>query len=223
MKQLESETRERIRGGRGVLGSEVLLAAYLAVAVTLTILHGRFGAPGVGALASSPHSVAAGGWWLLLTSGFFFAGIVLPQVILVVVLGVALLRLCGALVFWLTVSVGHIVCTALVYLGVWAIGLFDSAGVASLSRRPDYGVSLVWCACIGAVTLAVWLRSPRQRHGLWLLLPAVAVAFLVVIVIFSDPLSRYEHLLAFLSGVLVVLLVERRPWPLRKGRRPLCD
>jgi hypothetical protein len=162
-------------------------------------------------LASSPHQVATGDWWLLFTSGLVFFGIVWPQVVLVLVVGIALLRLCGPLVFWATVLVGHIVCTVIVYFGVWVAGAIDPRSVSVLSRSPDYGVSLVWCACLGAVTFVVWARPPRGGAWLRTVLLTLSLALIGGLTVFSVSLARFEHIVAYCSGTLVVRLMWSRP------------
>ena len=208
-----------------VLASAVVLVSYVAFALVLTLAHEKSGAFALGSLAASPRSVATGSWWQLFTSALVFAGTVLPQVILVVALGLIVLRLTGTLVFWLIVLVGHVGSTLLVYLGIWAWSALRHVGSASLSAAPDYGLSLIWCALLGALVAIAWraLSSTRRRDRLRLVVSAGAIVLIAGMAIFSTPIARYEHILAICSGALVAVLAWRPPSSRRATTGTLGD
>jgi membrane associated rhomboid family serine protease len=154
-----------------------------------------------------------GRFWQLFTSALVFAGIVAPQVVLIVVLGLVTLRLTGARVFWLIVLIGHVGCTLIVYVGLWTWSALRHVALTQLPTAPDYGTSLIWCALLGALAAIAWRGLPSTRHGrrLRLVVASGAVVLIAGMAAFSDPIARYEHILAICSGAFVVGLAWRPP------------
>jgi len=201
-------------------GGEVALVAYVTAAVTMTLLHHLLGVPGLGFFAASPDAVAHGRWWTLITSGFLIVPPLMAlQVAALLALGFVDIRLCGARVFWTAVVLAHFLSTGLVYCAVWIIGGVGLASMNTVSRQPDYGISLVWFAGIGVLVAAMGRRawsaglSPAYRR----LLLASAILVPLVVVLFDGP-AHYEHVVALLLSAAVVL-VPRWGGPAGQGRR----
>jgi len=201
-------------------GGEVVLVAYVTVAVSITLFHHLRGVPGLDFFASSPDAVTQGRWWALVTSGFLIVPPLMAlQVAALLVLGFVDIRLCGARVFWTAVVLAHFLGTVLVYCAVWLIGATGLANMDTVSRQPDYGISLVWFAGIGVLAAALGKRawSAGPSPALRRLLLATATVVPLIVVLFDRP-AHYEHVLALLLSASVVL-VPRRGGHAGQGRR----
>lgn len=178
----------------------------IAIAIVATLT----GYPVVTALASSPALLLHGEWWRLITSAFVIDGPALPQLVAIAVLGSFAIYFGGSWTFWSTAITGHIVGTLLSYAGVAGLWLVDRASAVRFITDPDYGVSLIWCAALGAFCAAVWLgdRGSWSRPVKpWLV--AAAVSVMVVVTLYSDKLEAVQHATAFVVGFAIVGATDR--------------
>lgn len=178
-------------------------AAALALLYGLTVVVFAFvpaASPVPAALASSPQGVLRGEWWGLLTSGLVVAGdpaFEVPATVLAVIL---LIRWGGVATFWRAAIAGHVGATLLAYGGLALVWVFARSDLdLGVLDAPDYGISCVWAASVGAL---LGLHRRRSRPGRWLgTLSAVGGFFLWVEL--KPDLVGVEHLLAFAVGIAV--------------------
>lgn len=190
--------RPLARAGAAAAGAYLLLVAALEIARADGI------GPSVADIASSPAGVAAGRLWELLSSGLLVAGDPVVQLVAMAPVVALVVALLGPGTFWRAAFAGHVVATLLAYAGVGVLWVVARADVDSVVDAPDYGVSCVWAAALGAL-LAGTLRRPWVR---WL--GVAATAAFAVLVPFSRDLAGIEHLLAFALGAAVTLWPRRR-------------
>lgn len=197
----------KVLGSKATWG-EWLLAVYVLVVIACTVAQLFLGPPVLHLLSSSPAALVHGRWWTLITSSFIIDGPKLPQVVAVLTLGAIAIYTGGAWVFWRVALAGHILGTLLTYLGLWLAWLANPSGWQRLINAPDYGVSLIWCAALGAIAAVAWRGTNRQAHfrpylpatfiGCWLIL--------FFITWLSVGLAAYEHDLAFILGYVIMYL-----------------
>lgn len=201
----------------------MLLLAYLIVVMALEIARGVFGWPSVRELASSPALVAQGQWWRLVTSGLVVNGPVVPQIVAIGALGTLAIYFGGSATFWVSAVAGHYFGTMISYIGVAGLWAVDRAAALRYATNPDYGVSLVWCAALGAFAAWAWLgpRASVRRpvHPLWSL---VALGVLVVVTFYSDNLAAVQHAVAFVVGATVIATAGRSK-QVHRERRALVE
>jgi hypothetical protein len=182
----------------------VVIASWTA----LTIAHaaGRFP---TNALAATPARVAQGQVWRLLTSGLVVQRPIVLSLVSFVLLAVLVVVICGPRLLWLVMILGHVCSTLVAYGLLPAVSLVDHAAYTAVVQAPDYGVSAIAAAWLGAVACTAWMHrgsSARGKAAVLLSCAAVAVfAFLV-----ERHVQRHltfldsEHVFAFAVGVLAV-------------------
>jgi hypothetical protein len=180
------------------------------VVVTILVRSDDLAASGPG---SSIDEIADGNLLGLLTSGLPVEGpLAVGQIALAAVAGALVIRREGAAVWWVAALVGHIG-SALISYGVVALAAaLGSNGAENAENDPDYGISAVLAATLGAL-LASGLRAGDRA------LTAVGVACCVGLLPFSIGWLDMQHLFAFALGAAVVLrLGSRDPSPVRRQR-----
>lgn len=205
----------RARGARLSVGTALgigWLAAVAAIAVAQALHDG----PSDADLAASPARVAAGELWPLVTSGFVIAGAPIVQLVATAVLLAAVVRLHGAGLFWLTAAAGHVGATLVTYAGVGVLWLVSRADVDSVVDAPDYGISAIWSAALGALAVCA-ASAPRWRRPT-LVASAVCVLVLLAPTPFGGDLAGVEHVVAFVLGAAVTR--RRLRAALRSGAAP---
>ena len=187
---------------RATLGA-ASVAAYL-IAVALVELLRRAEVASVGDLAATPDAVADLKLWVLVTSAFIVSGPPVLELLGVAIAAVLLVRRRSAGTFWACAVTGHIGGTLLVYGSVGVLWLASHETVQSVLDRPDYGVSAVWLALLGALLVCAIdaVRAGRPSSIDRLLIVACPLAALIGFAFFPL-LSGSEHLVAFLTGMLV--------------------
>ena len=207
---------------RRVLGiGEVILLAYLLVVIGVSIVQAVAGWPIVSALASSPLLLWQGQWWRLMTSGLVVNGPPVPQLAAIGALGTLVIYFGGSWLFWRVAVAGHLVGTLVAY--AW-FGMFWLAGRAEDMKfltDPDYGVSLVWCAGLGAFAAWAWMgpKATRRRPWRpWWVVLSLVVMF--VVTLYSDDMAALQHIVAFAVGA-VIISTAGRARVLHHQRRPL--
>ena len=213
---VRKQTLKEIRG----IG-EVLLVSYLLIVVVIAFCRAVFGFPTVEQLASSPALLAHGEWWRLATSALVIDGPPLPQVGAIAVLGALTIYFGGSGTFWLTAFAGHVLGTLLAYAGVAGVWLADRAAAVHLMSDPDYGVSLIWCAALGAFAAMSWLGARGQwRQPVRPELTVLSIVVLALVTYFSDEMAAIQHVLAFVVGVAIIATADRSRM-LHRTRQPL--
>lgn len=209
-------TMRRITGA-----GEVLLLSYLLIVVGVAVARALTGWPSVGSLASSPVLLWHGQWWRLVTSALVVQGPPVPQILAIAALGTVSIYFGGSWLFWRTAVTGHIFGTLASYVWFAGLWLVDRAAVARLLVNPDYGVSLVWCAGLGVFAGWAWMGARANwRRPVRPLLAVAAVAVLLVVVAYSDPMAAVQHAVAFGVGAIIIATADRSR-ALHKARRPL--
>lgn len=183
-----------------------LLAAYIGAVTVVLVLQHVAGLPDAAALAASPAKLAAGRVWTLLTSGLVVDGNPAPQLVATAALAAAAVHFRGAKTFWAAALAGYVGSTLIAYAGIGAAWLVDPDSVAHVVREPDYGISCVWAAALGASASGAFLA----RRRCWPLIVAASVSVLAAVTAFSNGIAEVEHVLAWLIGAAVVAVATRR-------------
>ena len=125
-----------------------------------------------------------------------------PQIALTALVAFAVIRIQGPAVWWAAVLVGHVGSALLNYAIIGIAILLGSSGAEAAADNPDFGISCVLGASLGAL-----FASGYRVIG--------AVGFLLLLP-FSLDWYGPEHPLSFALGALVVARIGRRP-RLRRG------
>lgn len=194
------------------VGSVVLLVA----AVSLVTAASRLGVLVPRDLAATPTTVGNGELWRILASALVAdEPLGISLVSFGVIAGVCLAA-CGWRVFWVAALVGHVGSTLVIYGLIVAARIVHPGAFEHSLATPDYGVSAMQGAWVGATAAVAWLAT-KGRPGAR---TSVAVGVLVLALIgwrlHPDPsVITLEHPVAFLLGVGVLLaaryLATRRP------------
>ena len=152
-------------------------------------------------LASSPRQVADGRVWLLVSSAFVADR---PIVLSIAAFGgfaVVGAIVCGARLLWISAALGHVGSTLAAYAGLGLLRSVDPGAFAADVDLPDFGVSAIIAAWLGAIVVVEWRRHPSRtvRAGL------VGFCLLCLLVgLSADPdltVLDSDHLYAFAIGV----------------------
>jgi hypothetical protein len=142
------------------------------------------------ALQSSAEQVGDGELWRLITSGLVVDGVAAPQIALTALVAFVVIRIQGPAVWWAAVLVGHVGSALLNYALIGIAILLGSSGAEAAADDPDFGISCVLGASLGAL-----FASGHRVIG--------AVGFLLLLP-FSLDWYGPEHPLSFVLGALVV-------------------
>jgi hypothetical protein len=184
-----------------------LAATYVLSVIVLMVVRAFAGVPTIDQVALSPSRLEHGRIWLLFTSGFVVAGPAVPQILALSALAACLSRVRGSLLFWHSALAGHVGSTLITYAGVALLGLAHAGVAAALVDEPDYGISAVWAAALGAFAASSFSGRGRLGRRLW---PSYAAFVLIVAIsVFSRGLALPEHVLAFALGASVMLRIGR--------------
>jgi hypothetical protein len=154
---------------------------------------------------ASAAKVASGQVWVLPASALVVDRPVLIGLAAFAVLAVATLRFCGARTFWLAAAVGHAGSTLLVYAIIGSAQLADPDTFAGAAVRPDFGVSAIQGAWVGAITATAWSRAGTDHRNRSLVAAGVCAVAGVGWWLHPDPsILTTEHLFAFLIGCGIV-------------------
>jgi hypothetical protein len=146
-------------------------------------------------LQSSADQAADGELWRLVSSGLVVDGIAAPQIALTALAAFAVIRLQGAAVWWAAVLVGHVGSALLAYAIIGIAILLGSESAEAAANDPDFGISCVLGASLGALFASGW--RVVGAVGFVLLLP------------FSLDWYGPEHPLSFVLGAAVVAGADR--------------
>jgi type IV secretory pathway VirB2 component (pilin) len=158
------------------------------------------------AVATSPHALAEARLWSLLTSALLVQSPLFWSLVSFALLGLLTLRICGSPTLWIAAVAGHIGSTLAVYALLASARTVDGDLFQVVQRAPDYGVSAVSAAWLGAVACASWRARDRTLRG-----KLATVVAVVAVALFGWTLRRHlnildlEHVIAFGVGVVVPL------------------
>ncbi len=153
------------------------------------------------AFEATAAKVASGRVWLLPASALVVDRPVLIGLAAFSVLAMATLRLCGARTFWLAAVMGHAGSALVVYAIIGSSQLVDPRMFTSSATRPDFGVSAMQAAWVGAITATAWSWAGTDRRGRSVVAVGVCALAAVAWWLHPDPsILTTEHLFAFLIG-----------------------
>jgi hypothetical protein len=183
----------------------LLLGALMIVVSSLTVTQRAHLIP-LSDLASSPHAVAEARLWSLVTSALLVSSPVFWSLLSFALFGALMLRFCGARILLVSALAGHIGSTLVVYALLALARTFDPRAFEALLKAPDYGVSAVSAAWLGALASVSWRARSRTVRG------KIATGLAVVgVALFGVYLRRHlvffdlEHVVAFGIGVAVAV------------------
>lgn len=158
--------------------------------------------------ASSPLGLKHGAVWQLLTSGLLVEGNALWQLPLLFLAGGLLLYRYGSGVFWRVALLGHVVATLLVYAAYAVLYIVTQTPKVLELGEPDFGISLVWAACLGALAISGILNMANDRFQ-WreLGLTLFCVAVFLTLLPYELRLIGFEHVFAFVFGAAAIALL----------------
>jgi len=114
---------------------------------------------------ASAAKIASGQLWVVPASALIVDRPVLIGLAAFGVLAVTTLRVCGARTFWLAAAMGHVGSTFLVYGIIGSTRLADPHMFTRAVVTPDFGVSAMQGAWVGALTATAWSRAGTDhRH-----------------------------------------------------------
>jgi type IV secretory pathway VirB2 component (pilin) len=183
----------------------LLLGTLMIVVSSLTVTQRAHLIP-LSDLASSPHAVAEARLWSLVTSALLVSSPVFWSLLSFALFGALMLRFCGARILLVSALAGHIGSTLVVYALLALARTFDPRAFEALLKAPDYGVSAVSAAWLGALASVSWRARSRTVRG------KIATGLAVVgVALFGVYLRRHlvffdlEHVVAFGIGVAVAV------------------
>jgi hypothetical protein len=152
--------------------------------------------------------VADGRVWLLVTNGVIAAHPLLWSLLSFCGLAFATLALCGWRVLWVTALLGQTVSTLLGYSIIGAARLADPGAFQRLVSTPDYGVSAISAAWLGAIAAVAWRTRSESLARAAIVIGCVLAGVLAWFVRGRglDVLDS-EHFVAFAIGVVVAIRV----------------
>jgi hypothetical protein len=194
------------------------VALVLLVAALTVVVRAHLGLSPT-ALAASPERTAEGKLWLLVTSGLLVDHPVVISLVAFAALAALAFAFCGARVFWIAALLGHVASTLLVYLLVALTRLAEPQAFAGALRSPDYGVSAISAAWLGAVAATSWRQRSRTPAGRAAIVLGCAAVGLFAYSLRPDvTILSSEHLVAFGLGIAVAA-----PLPIAALRRRLLS
>jgi hypothetical protein len=181
----------------GVLAALVWIAAVVAISLVT-----RARADWVASLAASPDRVREGKLWFLVSSGMLVDHPIGISLVFFVALATLVLAFCGVSTFWWAAFLGQVATTVLVYAVIGAVRWFVPAALESVVASPDYGVSTISAAWLGASAAASWRGRGRTMVGRFSI--ALSCATVGVFAYSVRPelgVLSSEHLIAFGLGI----------------------
>jgi len=195
------DTRKELRASFAGWASGLGLVCGVAGITFATRAHELPSSPFV----SSATTLASGRVWVLPASALIVDRPVLVGLTAFGMLAVATLRFCGAQTFWLAAVVGHVGSTLSVYAIIGSTQLADPGTFAAAAVRPDFGVSAIQGAWVGAITATAWSRAGTDHRDRILVAGGVCAVGGVAWWLHPDPfILTTEHLFAFFIGCGIV-------------------
>jgi len=183
----------------------LLLASLMAVVSGLTAAERERLIP-LSVLAASPHALGEARLWSLLTSALLVQSPLFWSLASFALFGALTLKVCGTRVLLISALAGHVASTLVVYALLDLARTFDPGAFEAVLSSPDYGVSAISAAWLGAVASVSWRAPGRTPLG------RIATALAVVATaLFGLTLRRHvsfldlEHVVAFCIGLVVAV------------------
>jgi hypothetical protein len=179
------------------------LAALVWIAAVVVISLVSRARPGwVASLAASPDRVREGKLWFLVSSGMLVDHPVWISLVFFVALAMVVLLLCGVRTFWWTAFLGQVAATVLVYASIGAVRWFVPAAFESVVVSPDFGVSTISAAWLGASAAVGWRGRGQSVIGRFsIAVSCVAVGVFAYSVRPELGVLSSEHVVAFALGI----------------------
>ena len=150
---------------------------------------------------ASATKIASGQVWVIPASALVVDRPILIGLAAFGLLAVATLRFCGARTFWLAAAVGHAGSTLVVYAIIGSTRLADPHLFTSAVVSPDFGVSAMQAAWVGAIAVTAWRRAGTDHRDQALVVAGVCAVAGVAWWLHPDPsILTTEHLFAFFIG-----------------------
>src|SRR5207302_7400054 len=119
-----------------------------------------------------------------------------------VALATLVLAFCGVSTFWWAAFLGQVAATLLVYAVIGAVRWFVPAALESVVASPDYGVSTISAAWLGASAATGWQARGRTTIGRFsIALSCATVGVFAYTVRPGLGVLSSEHLVAFGLGI----------------------
>jgi hypothetical protein len=183
--------------------SAVVFAVFVAVVATLTVAQAT-GVVGVGTVAASPQRIASGRLWLLITSGLLVQKPFALSLLSFAAVGALTLVVCGWRVLASAAPLGHVAATLIAYGALGLVWLASPEAFAGVWSAPDYGVSAIAAAWLGAVACIAWRRRASTLVGKTsVVIACLAVAAVAWMLHPHLNVLDSEHGFAFVIGALV--------------------
>src|SRR5262249_52108675 len=201
----------RVMSGHAFLprGEWLLFATLMIVVSALTAAERAHLIP-LSELASSPRAVAEARLWSLMTSALLVSSPLFWSLVAFALFGALTLRFCGARVLLISAFAGHIASTLVVYALLAVARTFDPRAFEALPKAPDYAVSAVSAAWLGAIASVSWRARNRTLRGRIATALAVAgVALFAWLLHMHLSFLDLEHVVAFGIGVVVAVRLSR--------------
>ncbi len=152
------------------------------------------------AYASSPEAIDRGRMWLLVTSALVADRPILASLLGFWLVAVAALLVCSPALVTVAAIAGHILSTLATYALVAVLHALDPNEFAPLLGLPDYGLSAIIAAWIGALACVAGRRWPTPFGRSAVGLGSVACACIGLAVRSDVTLLDTEHLVAYAIG-----------------------
>ena len=153
----------------------------------------------------SAAKIASGQVWVVPASALIVDRPALIGLAAFGLLAAATLRFCGARTFWLAAAMGHAGSTLLVYAIIGSTRLADPHMFTRAVVTPDFGVSAIQGAWVGAITATAWGRAGADHRHRALVAAATCALAGVAWLLHPDPsILTTEHLFAFFIGCAIV-------------------
>lgn len=183
-----------------VRGAALTASAAVAVSTVVTVAN-RLGEFRLSALASSPAAVGEGKVWLVVSSALLADRPAVVSLIGFWIVGFAALLVCSARLVAGAAVGGHILSALAIYGVIGVARLASPHAFASVMHVPDYGMSAIIAAWLGAMAGVLWRR--HQELGPRLLVILGTLVCLGVGLLFRPDMTFLdsEHVLAYALGV----------------------
>ena len=186
-----------------------LLASLMTVVSALTLAERERLIP-LSDLAASPHAVAEARVWSLLTSALLVQSPLFWSLASFALLGALTIKVCGARLLLISALAGHVASTLVVYALLDLARTFDPHAFEAALSAPDYGVSAISAAWLGAIASVAWrARDGVVRDKIATALAVVATTLFGLIVRRHVSFLDLEHVVAFCIGVVVSVRLSR--------------
>ena len=162
------------------------------------------GVVGLREVGASPARIASGKVWLLVTSGLLVQKPLALSMLSFAALGLLTLWLCGQRVLAWSALLGHVGSTLLAYAALALVRGLSPETFRGVWTAPDYGVSAIASAWLGAIACVCW-----RRRGATLVGKTPVVISCLAVAAFAWMVRRHlnvldsEHVLAFAIGAVL--------------------